>query len=89
MAPVHRSRRARDESPAPEPGTTVAAAFSPPAPGRRAVPLFVAVTLAVVCGVAGVLLPFTEIPAAWSVLLLAVAVLAGGWAVVALRRPGG
>ncbi|MDK3258567.1 hypothetical protein [Blastococcus capsensis] len=65
---------------------TAAGAFAPPPGSGRSVTAFVAALVAVVCGVAGVLLFFTGLPAWYGVLVLAVASVAAVVWVGALRR---
>ncbi|WP_346621089.1 hypothetical protein [Blastococcus montanus] len=75
-----------DRTPRPAPDTTAAAAFAPPPGSGRSVLTFVSALVLVVCGVAGVLSFFTEIPAGYGVLLLAVAAAAAVVLTVLLRR---
>ena len=67
------------------PDATTADAFAPPPGARRGVATFVAALVLVVCGVAGVLSFFTEIPVGYRLLLLALAAVAAV-ALIGIRR---
>ena len=58
----------------PGPDATAAGAFAPPRGSGRSVATFVAALVLLVCGEAGVLSSFTDIPVGYRVLLLAAAV---------------
>jgi hypothetical protein len=80
------SPRADDERAHPRPDTVAAAAAAPPPRSPRALGLFLATLVLIVCGVAGVLLLFTAVPVGYAVVLLALASVAAVCLGMLLRR---